>query len=130
MKNDNHIVKVELIEEGILCSELPRHTFVSKQLIDDETHQRLTITNDPHAFLVKLHGIKNITDDAWETISSDLFNSMTLALAILYDKDSGFYEHGKIMVDLKFLYDLPVKYPVKFFDNEESALSWLRSFKK
>jgi hypothetical protein len=130
MKNNDHIVKVKLIEEGILCSELPIHTFVTKELIDNEIYQRQTITNDPHAFLVKLHGIKNITDDGWEIISGDLFNSITLALAILFDKESGFYEHGKIMVDLKFLSRSPVKYPVKFFDDEEAALSWLRSFKK
>ena len=130
MKKDDQVVKVELIEEGILCSELPWHTFVSKELIDDEIQKRLVITNDPHAFLVKLHGIKDITDDAWETISGDLFNSITLALAILYDKKSGFYEHGKIMVDLKFLHHLPVRYPVEFFDDEESALNWLRSFKE
>ena len=128
IKNDD-ITKVKLIEEGILCSELPGHTFVTKELIDNEIHQRQSITNDPHALLVKLHGIKDINDDAWEAISGDLFNSITMALAILFDKESGFYEHGKIMVDLKFLYDAPVKYPVKFFDDEESALSWLRSFK-
>jgi len=129
MSKDNHIVNAKLIEEGIVCSELPRHTLVTKELIDGETHQRQTITSDPHAFLVKLHGIKNITDGAWESISGDLFSSITLALAILNDKESGYYEHGKIMVDLKFLYESPVKYSVKFFDEEEAALSWLRTFK-
>ena len=101
-----------------------------KELIEEEIRQRQAITNDPHAFLVKLHGIKSITDEAWESISGDLFSSMTLALAILFDKESGFYEHGKIMVDLKFLYNIPVGYPVKFFEDEESALNWLRIFSK
>lgn len=129
MMNDDQTVNVNLIEEEILCSELPPHAFVTKQLIDDELYQRRSITNDPHAFLVKLHGIKNITEDAWEAISSDLFSSLTLALAIVFDEKSGFYEHGKLMVDLKFLYDKPVNYPVKFFDDEASAISWLRTFK-
>jgi len=129
MKNSNHNVEVKLIEDGVLCAEWSRHAIVSKEPMGDETSQRQALSNEPHALLVKLHGIASITDDAWDIISSEHFHSITKALAILYDKKSGFYEHGKIMVDLRFLHDLPVKYPVKFFDDEESALSWLRSFK-
>ena len=128
MQKSEQIVEVTLIEAGIICSELPRHTFVTEELIEDEMRQRRAITSEPHAFLVKLHGIKGITDGAWEKISGDLFNSITSALAILFDQESGYYNHGKIMVDLKFLYDYPVKYPVQFFDDEEAALSWLRTF--
>lgn len=130
MKKSEHIVEVKLIDDGILSSDWPYHAVVSKTSINDETCQRQALTSEPHALLVKLHGIKSITDDAWEMISGDYFHSITTALAILYDKSSGFYEHGKIMVDLRFLHSIEVEYPVKFFDDEKSALSWLRSFNK
>lgn len=71
--------------------------------------------------LVKLHGITDITEEAWEIISSDYFRFITIALAIHYDEHSGYYEHGKIMVDLRFINGRTVDYPVKYFDDEMSA---------
>ncbi len=130
MKNSNHIVKVKHLEDGIVCSEWPHHAQVSKSAIEDETNQRHALINKPHTLLVKLHGIKQITEEAWEIISGDDFRSITIALAILYDKESGFYEHGKIMVDLRFIHGRTVDYPVKYFDDEKSAINWLRSFKE
>jgi hypothetical protein len=130
MKKSDQIIEVKLIEDRILASEWPNHAIVSKESMDDETSQRQALTNEPHALLVKLHGIKSITDNAWEIISGDYFHSITTALAILYDQSSGFYEHGKIMVDLRFVHSIKVEYPVRFFDDEESALRWLRSFNK
>ncbi len=130
MKKSARIVEVKLIEDGILSSEWPSHAIVSKESMNDETSQRQALTNEPHALLVKLHGIKSITDNAWEIISGDYFYSITTALAILYDQSSGFYEHGKIMVDLKFVHSIKVEFPVRFFDDEQSALLWLRSISK
>ncbi len=130
MKNSNHIVEVKLIEYGIICAEWPPHAIVSKESMDDETSQRRALSKEPHLLLVKLHGIKIITDKAWEIISGDYFHSLTMALAILYDQDSGYYEHGKIMVDLRFIHGSTVDYPVEFFDDEKSAINWLRSFNK
>ncbi len=124
------MVKVTSIEKGILCSEWPAHAIVSKASIEEETSKRQALTNEPHGLLVKLHGIKGITDDAWKIISGKNVQSITSALAILYDRKSGFYEHSKIMVDLRFLHDFAVVYPVKFFEDEGSALAWLRAFKK
>ncbi|MFV1985608.1 MAG: hypothetical protein ACC657_18825, partial [Thiohalomonadales bacterium] len=100
MRNSNHIVEVKLIEDGILCAEWPRHAIVSKEPMEDETSQRQALSNEPHALLVKLHGISSITDEAWDIISGEHFHSITKALAILYVQRSGYYEHGKIMVDL------------------------------
>lgn len=131
MKNSNHhIVKVKLLEDGIICAEWPPHSKVSKSAMEDETNQRRALTNKPHALLVKLHGITQITEAAWKIISGEHFHSITTALAILYDKDSGFYEHGKIMVDLRFINGSTVDYPVKYFDDETSAMNWLRSCKE
>ncbi len=130
MKNSNHIVEVKLLEDGIICAEWPPHTQVSKSAMEDETNQRRALINKPHALLVKLHGITRITEEAWKIISGDYFHSITTALAILYDKDSGYYEHGKIMVDLRFINGSTVDYPVKYFDDEMSAINWLRSFKE
>lgn len=129
MSNDNHIIKVKLIEEGIISAEWPPHALVSKPAMEDETNQRVALTDKPHALLVKLHGITNITQEAWAIISGGYFHSITTALAILHDKNSGYYEHGKIMVDLKFIDGRTVNYPVKYFDDENSAINWLRSFK-
>jgi hypothetical protein len=122
------MVEVKQVEYGIISSELPPHAVVSKELLEDETAKRMALTDKPHAFLVKLRGLHQITDDAWDIISGDLFDSITTALAIFHDKNSGYYEHGKIMVDLKFQQGTVVNYPVKYFDNEETALDWLRSF--
>ncbi len=128
MKDSNYIVEVKLLEDNVICAEWPPHAQVSKSAIEDETNQRLALINIPHALLVKLHGITNITEEAWEIISSDYFRSITTAVAILYDKSSGYYEHGKNMVDLKFMSGRAVDYPVKYFDDEKSAINWLRSF--
>ncbi len=128
MKNSNHIVEVKLLEDGIICAEWPLHAQVSKSAMEDETNQRHALINKPHTLLVKLHGITDITEEAWEIISGDYFRSITTALAILYDKDSGYYEHGKFMVDLRFINGRTVDYPVKYFDDEKSAINWLRSF--
>ena len=128
MKKSDHIVKVKLLEDGIICAEWPPHAQVSKSAMEDETKQRQALINNPHALLVKLHGITDITEEAWEIISSDYFRSITTALAILYDERSGYYEHGKIMVDLRFINGRTVDYPVKYFDDEKSAINWLRSF--
>ena len=122
------MVEVKQVEDGIISADLPPHVVVSKELLEEETAKRLALTEKPHAFLVKLHGLYQITDEAWDIISSDLFNSITIALAIFHDDKSGYYEHGKMMVDLKFRKGTTVRYPVKYFDNEESALDWLRSF--
>ncbi len=130
MKNSNHIVEVKLLEDGIVCAEWPRHMHVSKPEMEDETTQRQALTDKPHALLVKLHGITHITEEAWDIISGDDFHSITTALAILFDKESGYYEHGKLMVDLKFFSGKTVDYPVKYFDDETSAIKWLRSFKE
>jgi hypothetical protein len=128
MKNNSNTVEVKLLEDGIICAEWPLHALVSKSSMEDETNQRQALTNKPHALLVKLHGITDITEEAWEIISGDHFHSITTALAILYDEGSGYYEHGKIMVDLKFIDGKAVDYPVKYFDNEKAAINWLRSF--
>jgi len=128
MKKNNHIVEVKLLEDGIICAEWPPHAQVSKSAIEDETNQRQALINRPHALLVKLHGITRITEEAWEIISSDYFRSITTAVAILYDKSSGYYEHGKNMVDLKFMSGRAVDYPMKYFDDEKPAINWLRSF--
>jgi len=130
MENSNHIVDVKLIEYGIICAEWPHQAIVSKESMDDETSQRHAISKEPHSLLVKLHGIKFITDEAWEIISGDYFDSITTALAILYDQDSSYYMHAKIMVDLRFIHGLTVNFPVEFFDDEKSALNWLRTFNK
>jgi hypothetical protein len=128
MKHSN-IVKVSVLEDGIICADWPVHAQVSRAAIEDETSQRQALISEPHALLVKLHGITEVTQEAWEIISGDLFHSITTALAILYDKDAGYYEHGKIMVDLKFIRGITVDYPVDFFDDEIAAINWLRSFK-
>ena len=128
MKNKDHIVEVTLLEDGIICSEWPLHAQVSKYAMVDETTQRQNLINKPHALLVKLHGITDISEDAWEIISGDFFCSITTALAILYDNKSGYYEHGKIMVDLRFINGRTVNYPMKYFDHEKSAINWLHSF--
>ncbi len=130
MKRNEHIIDVKFIEGGILCAEWPHHAVVSKESISDETSQRQALSKEPHALLVKLHGITSITDEAWDIISGDYFHSITTALAILFDQRSGYYEHGKLMVDLRFAHDAKIEYPVKFFDDEELALNWLRSFNK
>ena len=128
MKKNDHITEVKLLEEGIICSEWPPHAQVSKPGLEDETIQRLALINKPHALLVKLHGVVDITDEAWVIISGDYMRSITTAIAILYDECSGYSEHGKMMVDLKFTNDRTVDYPVKYFDDEKSAINWLRSF--
>ena len=128
MKKSDHIVEVKLLEGGIICAEWPPHAQVSKFSMEDETSQRQALINKPHALLVKLHGITDITEEAWEIISGDYFRSITTALAILYDNKSGYYEHGKIMVGLRFINGRTVNYPVKYFDDEKSAINWLRSF--
>jgi len=128
MKKSNHIVEVKLLEDGIICAEWPIHALVTKSAIEYETNQRRALINKPHALLVKLHGIKQITEEAWDIISGDYFRSITTSLAILYDKDSGYYEHGKIMVDLRFINGRTVDYPVKYFDDKKTAITWLRSF--
>ena len=122
------MVEVKQVEDGILSSEFPPHAVVSKELLEEETAKRLALTDKPHAFLVKLHGLHQITDQAWDIISGNFFDTITTALAIFHDPNSGYYEHGKIMVDIKFLQGTAVNYPVKYFDNEEDALDWLRSF--
>lgn len=128
MKNSNHIIEVKCLEGGIICAEWPHHARVTKSAIEDETNQRQALQNNPHALLVRLHGISHVTEEAWEIVSGDHYRSITTALAILYDKDSGYYEYGKILVDLKFLNGRAVEYPVKYFDDEKSAVNWLRSF--
>ncbi len=129
MKKSNRKVEVKIIEDGIIRAEWPLHAQVSKSSIIDETNQRQALLNKPHALLVKLHGITEITDDAWKIISGTFFCSITTAVAILYDKSAGYYEHGKNMVDLKFIDGRAVDYPVKYFEDEKSAINWLRSFK-
>lgn len=116
------------MEDGIICAEWPPHAQVSRISMEDETKQRQALINKPHALLVKLHGITDITEEAWEIISGDYFHSITTALAILYDSKSGYYEHGKIMVDLRFINGRTVNYPIKYFDDEKSAINWLHSF--
>ncbi len=65
MKNSNDIIVVKCIEYGVICSEWPHHAIVSKESIDDEISQRQALSNVPHLLLVKLHGLKIITDEAW-----------------------------------------------------------------
>ena len=128
MNKNAHIVQVNLLEDGIISAEWPLHAQVSRPAMEDETYQRQVLINKPHALLVKLHGITHITEEAWDIISGEHFHSITTALAILFDKNSGYYEHGKIMVDLRFIDGKTVDYPVKYFDDEQAAINWLRSF--
>ena len=125
--NSSNIVEVKILEDGILCAEWPAHAPVNRYAMDDETKQRQELLNEPHALLVKLHGITFITEEAWGTISGEHFHSITTALAILFDKNSGYYEHGKLIVDLKFVDGRAVDYPVMYFDEEEAAIDWLRT---
>lgn len=96
MKKSDHVVEVTLLEDSIICAEWPTHAQVSKSAIEDETNQRQALINKPHALLVKLHGVTDITEEARQIISGDSFRSITTALAILFDNKSGYYEHGKL----------------------------------
>lgn len=82
MENRELNVEVKLIEDGILCSEWPLHATVSRESMEDETAQRIILCKESHSLLLKLHGIKLITDDAWNIISGDYFRSITTALQL------------------------------------------------
>lgn len=130
MMEGKHFVDVQIIEEGILCAEWHHHAIISKESINDEFYQRQSLSKKPHSLLVKLHGIQWITEEAWEIISSDSFNSVTTALAIVHDEEAGYFEYGKMVLDLRRSMGGTFDYPVETFDDENSAITWLRSLKK
>ena len=117
---------VSSLDHDILIAEYPAHALVVLNGVKDEYEKRLKINNTPHLLLVKLHGIVIFNQEAQNFVASDKEATITRAAAILCDKNAGYYEHGKLLVEL-FLVTHKLQFPAKLFDDESGALSWLRS---
>lgn len=119
------VVNVTRITEKILCSSWQPLVSVTEEAMQEEFEQRLAICPTPHGLIVRLHGISSISDDAWTLISGKAMHESTLALAIVFDKDAGYFEYSKIMADMRFSISRLIKYPFKYFDDYDAALEWM-----
>lgn len=125
MQQDS-VVSVCKISQNILCSSWQPLVSVTEEAIQEELEQRLAIYPEAHGLIVKLHGISSISDDAWTIISGKAMHESTLALALVFDKNAGYFEYSKIMADMRFSISPLIKYPFKYFDDYDAALNWMQ----
>jgi len=123
------MINVSILEKDILLAEYPPHALIGLSDVKEEAEKRRNLTNSPHLLLVKLHGMATFSQDAQVFISSSEEAIITTAVAVLCDENSGYYEHGKMLIDI-FLDTKELKFPIKLFDNENDAFSWLRAQRK
>ncbi len=121
-------VKVHLRNDGIVYVEYPVHAIVTISDVQDEYEQRLEISNEKALVLVRLHGVESLSEQARTFVLSPEFGAITEAAAVVVDPTAGYHEYSRIL--LKVLQsDDNLPFEVRIFDDEESALQWLRNRK-
>jgi hypothetical protein len=120
---------VSQYKEGILVSEYPVRARIGLEDVKSEYADRMTICQEPHCVLIKLHGVSLITDEAVEFVVSPENTEMTKAVAFVVDVESGYYEHGNNILWMIKNIDKP-KFNIELFNNEDSAVEWLSNYCK
>ena len=119
---------VYVLDDDVIVSEYGAHSMVTLQDIQEEFDKRLQINNAPHLLLVKLHGMALLNKDAQAFLASKEHSEKTIAAAIVNDESAGYYEQGKIILEMfELIHDL--KFAMKLFDDEDEAINWLQSQK-
>lgn len=120
-------IKVYIDSDGIMHVEYPSLSIVSIHNVKEEYRKRLDITNTKTPLLVKIHGVASFSEDAQKFLCSADHCAITSAAAVIGDSKSGYFEHSKILLDLfKSLNKIPFDF--KYFKDEESAITWLKTY--
>lgn len=116
---ENSVLRVAVSENGFLqvaYKKMARQTFEDVRLTIQEL--RKLVGNHKVCILADVTHIGEVTHDVRYFIAKELYNT-TKAIAVF----SGSAK-GKIMANLFFSLH-PQPFPVRIFDNEETAMNWL-----
>jgi hypothetical protein len=116
--------------ENVVVSEYSERAFIHQADLEQEIAERIKIKNgEPHLLMIKLHGVAIFGEDAKSIIASDEVSKITKAVAIVCGKESGYFEHGVMLLE-NFFWENKLSFPTKIFDCEADALAWLKSKEK
>ncbi len=114
------------LEKGIVCVEYPMHVALSITLLEEEADALKRLGTEPICYLVKLRGVSYVDREITGFIQTHYTQSNFKAVAILFNSDYGYYEHGKMLIDA-FLHVSSLGFPVRKFEDEVEAIDWLTS---
>ena len=114
-------------EKGIVCVEYPMHVALSISLLEEEFEALQRLSNGPICYLVKLRGVSYVDREITAFIQTHYTLSNFKAVAILFNPDYGYFEHGKMLIDA-FLHVSSIGFPVRKFEDEIEAIDWLKSY--
>ncbi|TNF96108.1 MAG: hypothetical protein EP297_10590 [Gammaproteobacteria bacterium] len=119
-------IKVYIDSNGIMCVEYPTHSNFGIHEVREEYRKRLDITNEKMPVLVKIRGIKTFSEDAQNFLCSSDNCAITSTTAVVGDSNAGYFKHSEILLELFKCLKRP-PFDFKYFDDEESAIAWLKA---
>ena len=119
-------IDIQQMDNGIVTAQYPLHVAVTKLLLEEEWQVLKELSSWPICYLIKFRGVSLVEDDITDFIKEHYRDSHFKAVAILFNSDYGYFEHGKILINA-FLHLSEINFPVRKFENEAEAIDWLKS---
>jgi hypothetical protein len=118
----NTKANVTLTSDGIVVTDFGRFPLLTKELLENSFATRRKIVSGPRPVLVIVGGAFSATPAAHRFAASGNYGELTSALAMVGD-----YAVCKELFSLFTHLDKP-PFPCRYFDAEDPALHWLRTY--
>lgn len=120
-------IDIKQLKSGIVTADYPLHAAVTKLLLEEEWQALEALSSWPICYLIRFRGVSLVEDDITDFIQQHYRDSRLKAVAIVFNSDYGYFEHGKILINA-FLHLSEINFPVRKFENEAEAIGWLETY--
>lgn len=115
--------KYFFLDQNILVSEiLPNIDFTLEELEKNNEYRRNLIGENQVCFLVDIRNIKSINYETREAARKEAESGLYIAIALLVENSV-----SKLIAGIALGFNKP-NVPIKIFDNQEQAVSWLNEY--